>query len=783
MKRSIISAAILGALGLGSSFTTLATNHHVVDLCVGQFTKTLLGNPTPVPMWGYALGGATGNVCNGVLSLSSPGPQIIIPDGSSGLTINLVNTLPRATSLVIPGTVKGMAPVFFTDSNGLDRVKSFDAEAPTGGVTAATYTWDNLQPGSYMYHSGTHPQVQVQMGLFGAVTNDFSAAGKEAYDGVPYTDELILFYSEIDETIHHGVDAGGYDEFDMKSTIDYDPKYFFIDAFSSNGTVPTDTNGLPIVTVSKSALTLVRFYNAGLQTHIPTVFEAGFDIVAEDAKKYPASRKQYSMLLPALKTRDAYLNVTGATGGQFQLSDSAMALSNPATIDAAARSLAVGDAISNGDGNGMVVNIAIKSDPNQVVNVPDGDEPVARSDRMAVLEGDSLSSIMVSALSNDINAKGAKVTILSYPKQGQLVSDGSGDFTYQHDGGEESKDSMVYSLTNESGESSTTGVNFDIAPVNDAPEANDDTVQVTVGQTVEIRALANDEDVDSPTISITGVGESALGVLTALEQVIVFEPTSVGSEDIVYTIADTSGDDAFAVLHLNVIAGTNSGQYSDGSSGSGSGSTTDASSASFKPTAINDSYSVKLGTALDITGNAILGVLANDSNADAVNTQLVVYPTHGAIQMFSDGTFVYTHDGSESDSDQFTYEIYNDYGLAEAKVSIAIQPDQELVQRIVRGSNMSPPIVNNDQASTDKGEFVLIDLLENDVDKDSEIDSSNIIITEQPKHGTLEVISKGMARYRPDTFYTGKDFFSYRLKDSVTGELSEQTAIVDIAVK
>ena len=31
-----------------------------------------------------------------------------------------------------------------------------------------------MKPGTYLYQSGTHPQVQVQMGLYGGVKNGLS---------------------------------------------------------------------------------------------------------------------------------------------------------------------------------------------------------------------------------------------------------------------------------------------------------------------------------------------------------------------------------------------------------------------------------------------------------------------------------------------------------------------------------------------------------------------------------------------------------------------------------
>ncbi|MCP3956102.1 MAG: multicopper oxidase domain-containing protein, partial [Desulfobacterales bacterium] len=299
MKRSMLTTAILGILGLSSTFTVLAAND-TVALCAGQFDKPLPTATNPevtVPMWGYALGGASEGVCDG--TLSSPGPRIKVGNNSTGVDITLTNTLPRATSLIIPGTVKGMAPVFFEGPQGLRRVHSFDAEAAANGGTV-TYNWNNLKPGSYMYHSGTHPQVQVQMGLFGALTDDHVAG--QAYDDVStaYTQEIILFYYEIDRAIHEGVAQGDYNTTDMKSTIDYHPKHFFIDIDSNYSGGPNESvnyNDLPAVKVLPGIDPLVRFYNAGLRTHIPTLYEADFDIIAEDGKLYPKVIEQYTVVL------------------------------------------------------------------------------------------------------------------------------------------------------------------------------------------------------------------------------------------------------------------------------------------------------------------------------------------------------------------------------------------------------------------------------------------------------------------------------------------------------
>jgi FtsP/CotA-like multicopper oxidase with cupredoxin domain len=60
--------------------------------------------------------------------------------------------------------------------DGSGRVVSMTAETPPGGTQE--YLFTGLKPGTFLYESGTHQAVQVQMGLYGAMTKD-AAAGED----------------------------------------------------------------------------------------------------------------------------------------------------------------------------------------------------------------------------------------------------------------------------------------------------------------------------------------------------------------------------------------------------------------------------------------------------------------------------------------------------------------------------------------------------------------------------------------------------------------------------
>ena len=99
--------------------------------------------------------------------------------------------------------------MFPPDLQGRQRVRSFAAEAAAAGGTQ-TYTFDPARAGTYLYQSGTHPSVQVQMGLYGALK--VSSCSTEAYPGaaIAFDKELVLLFSEIAPDIHAAIADGTY---------------------------------------------------------------------------------------------------------------------------------------------------------------------------------------------------------------------------------------------------------------------------------------------------------------------------------------------------------------------------------------------------------------------------------------------------------------------------------------------------------------------------------------------------------------------------------------------
>jgi FtsP/CotA-like multicopper oxidase with cupredoxin domain len=109
------------------------------------------------PPAGYAPAAITTTFCN---TMQVPGPTLIVTQGQV-VTVTLTNALPTAagnTSILFPGFT-------VTTSGGVAGLLTQEA-APGGTVT---YTFTASTPGTRAYYSGTQSDLQVEMGLYGAI--------------------------------------------------------------------------------------------------------------------------------------------------------------------------------------------------------------------------------------------------------------------------------------------------------------------------------------------------------------------------------------------------------------------------------------------------------------------------------------------------------------------------------------------------------------------------------------------------------------------------------------
>ncbi len=252
-----------------------------------------------VVRWGFARDSAFG-ARDGAATV--PGPPLVVPAGDSTLVIRLDNDLPEPVSIVIPGQAPaaGQAPVRRPDG----RVVSLTFETPPGNVVPVEYAWTGLRPGTYLYHSGSHPAVQCPMGLYGALAHDAQAG--MAYPDTPYDRDVLLIYDEIDPYINQAVSHSNFGPGKMvSSTADYQPGYYLL-----NGQNPA--NGVWDQSATPGERVLFRLVNAGSTLRLPTLHGAHGSVLAEDGFPYLFPHWRYGITLPPRKTMDV-LVVCGAT--------------------------------------------------------------------------------------------------------------------------------------------------------------------------------------------------------------------------------------------------------------------------------------------------------------------------------------------------------------------------------------------------------------------------------------------------------------------------------------
>jgi len=201
--------------------------------------------------WGYGSSSAT--------TMQLPGPTLIVNQGET-VMVTLHNALPAAAgnvSIVFPGHE-------VTTSGGVSGLLT--QAAPNGGTV--TYTFTAGQPGTYLYHSGTRPDLQVEMGLYGAliVRPNTAAAtcntidGPRAYDhpGACFDREYLFLLSEIDIDVHRAaqLQAGGPGPIDV-GNAPHRPEYWLM-----NGRAGPDT-----MAAAGTALLPTQPYNAFPRMH------------------------------------------------------------------------------------------------------------------------------------------------------------------------------------------------------------------------------------------------------------------------------------------------------------------------------------------------------------------------------------------------------------------------------------------------------------------------------------------------------------------------------------
>lgn len=241
-----------------------------------DYISTADGNS--VYAWGYA---------NGADSMQYPGVTMIVNQGET-VTVNLSNELPVPVSIIFPGQ-EGVA-----GSGGTAGLIAQEAPAMSGGVPGTvSYTFTATHAGTYLYHSGTQPALQVEMGLLGALVVRPAVANQAyAHPDTRFDHEYLFLLTEMDERIHDEVELlVAYEQPIDVDTRAYAPEYWFINGRNAPDTMldsstpwlPTQPyNSMPRMHPGEKLL--MRVINAGRDLHPLHTHGNNFWVLARDGR-------------------------------------------------------------------------------------------------------------------------------------------------------------------------------------------------------------------------------------------------------------------------------------------------------------------------------------------------------------------------------------------------------------------------------------------------------------------------------------------------------------------
>ncbi len=381
----------------------------------------------------------------------------------------------------------------------------------------------------------------------------------------------------------------------------------------------------------------------------------------------------------------------------------------------------------------------------------DNETPVAANDAFSVDEDGTLTIVASSGvLTNDTDSDGGTLsaTLVNDVDHGTLTLNADGSFTYKPDEDYHGTDSFTYLATDGYANSTAATVTITVEPINDVPVAQDDSYDAVNSTTLTVSTadgvLDNDSDDDDDTLTASVVSDVSHGTLTLNSNgSFTYQPDSgySGTDTFTYKANDGTADSSTATVTITVSAA---------------------------PVAAADSYSVDEDKTLTVV--AADGVLDNDTDADGdtLTAVIVSQPTHGAVTLKSDGSFIYAPNADFHGTDTFTYKANDGTHDSEAAtVTITVNSINDV------------PVAGNDSYDIEVDGTLTVaadeGLLDNDTDADD--DTLTAVVITPPVHGTLTLNNDGSFTYEPDTGYHGTDTFTYKANDGTVDSASATVTI------
>ncbi len=356
------------------------------------------------------------------------------------------------------------------------------------------------------------------------------------------------------------------------------------------------------------------------------------------------------------------------------------------------------------------------------------DAPVAGTTALAVSEDTVLAGRLVAT-----DADGDALTFALAPGQGPshgtLDLQPDGTYLYTPAANYHGTDTFTYTVSDGNGGAVTQSVTISVASVNDAPVAQNATVDGTEDTAITGQVTATDIEGDNLTFSVPASGRPAHGTVTmAADGSYTYVPHANynGTDSFTYRVSDGNGGITTATVTINLAA-------------------------------VNDAPVANTAPIQGIEDTVITGrVIATDVDGDALTYTLVSAPTHGALTFASDGSYTYAPSANYNGNDTFVYQVSDGHG----GVTNVVQTIQ------VAAVNDAPTTVGFDAVSLNSAP-VAGTLTAQDVDGDTL--TFALAQNGGPSHGTVTIAPDGSFVYTPANGYDGADAFTYVVSDGKGG--------------
>ncbi|KKE80797.1 hypothetical protein N481_19260, partial [Pseudoalteromonas luteoviolacea S4047-1] len=389
---------------------------------------------------------------------------------------------------------------------------------------------------------------------------------------------------------------------------------------------------------------------------------------------------------------------------------------------------------------------------------PVSDAPVAVDDNAQTNED---TPVTVNLLSNDTDPEGdivaSSAVVVDQPTIGfVLIENGVATYTPNQD--VNGADLFTYIISDQdSNNSEKASVSITITAINDAPQAENITVNIDedAEQTsINVRAFATDIEDGIPTgdIEITTAPQKGQATVNNSEGTIAYTPfeDDEGADSLSYRVADSNG----AVSELATVS-INIGEVNDA------------------PIAADDSVT----TQEDI--QVTLNVLSNDTDVEdeGFNGANITLQNNGVfdfatVAILADGQLQITPAQDQNGQFSFTYTLNDSEGLSSLPATVRLT---------VEAVNDAPVAIDDIAALEEEGAFA-VNVLGNDTDVDgnNEIDPSTVSVVATPAKGQVSIDGLGRIVYTANTNEVGNDTFTYTVKD--TSGLESNVATVTMTI-